>query len=664
MRKRGAYSIEALEPRRMLAGGTISTFQLELTPEQSALIGDSLYFTVPDPSYLTGSLWCGDGTPAGSVQVTNANGGDLTIGAVAFRPAAEHMIVFDHPLPDYSGDPYPPPIRFLLRAVKTGGTRARFLGEFDVPAREFGEAAVAGVVYFVASKPASPWDPINLNLLQLWRTDGTVAGTFPLTNIEQSDLGYDRYHLVPAGDQLYFSVDTLSNGTELYATNGTPSGTHKVPGIVTAKNGTNLNLGNITALGNRVFFTTWVDDKFEDGVNLYSTDGTAGGTTLLGHGDSIKRLASGRYLYFDSLRKDVDSLWRSDGTAAGTIKLFDAPQSQFVQDFHTFNGDLYFRVDTGTLYEGLGGPRMVSDGTIGGTREGKPAFDLDFEFILTWPVPAGNLFAFTAQGHDFSRNSQPALYLTDGTRSGTRGASPCSSGDVAFAVAKSKIYFSVSDPDYHRRFGTYTPSPQIAGTVFDDVNANGVRDAGEPPLRGYKIFIDRNNDGRCNPSEIWTRASSTGRYTFSFLAPRVYTIRIVGVTGRRASTPERYRVAVTSDGAVTRYFGRTEKVIVGGLVYIDVNQNGTIDHGESGISSWAVFIDADSDGVLGTGETSTLTDAAGRFAFGPLNPGTYRTRVVPRSGYHLIAPGAGYRNLTLSAGGVNLSVNFGENRLQ
>lgn len=40
-----------------------------------------------------------------------------------------------------------------------------------------------------------------------------------------------------------------------------------------------------------------------------------------------------------------------------------------------------------------------------------------------------------------------------------------------------------------------SPTGVITGVVFTDLNRNAVRDEGEPPLVGYRVFIDRNHDG-------------------------------------------------------------------------------------------------------------------------------------------------------------------------
>jgi hypothetical protein len=77
-----------------------------------------------------------------------------------------------------------------------------------------------------------------------------------------------------------------------------------------------------------------------------------------------------------------------------------------------------------------------------------------------------------------------------------------------------------------------------------------------------------------------------------------------------------------------------------------------------------VFIDANRNGSLDAGESSTTTDAAGRYAFDALEPGTYLVRIVQQPGYRRTSPGAGYRQVTVAAGDAIGSRNFGEKRLR
>ena len=38
-----------------------------------------------------------------------------------------------------------------------------------------------------------------------------------------------------------------------------------------------------------------------------------------------------------------------------------------------------------------------------------------------------------------------------------------------------------------------------AGTKFFDLDADGVRDAGEPGIPGFQVFADYDNDGQLDP---------------------------------------------------------------------------------------------------------------------------------------------------------------------
>jgi len=59
----------------------------------------------------------------------------------------------------------------------------------------------------------------------------------------------------------------------------------------------------------------------------------------------------------------------------------------------------------------------------------------------------------------------------------------------------------------------------ITGTVFNDKNANGVRNTGEPGLSGWKLFIDTNNNGKLDIGELTTTTAADGTYRFIIAPP-------------------------------------------------------------------------------------------------------------------------------------------------
>jgi hypothetical protein len=73
------------------------------------------------------------------------------------------------------------------------------------------------------------------------------------------------------------------------------------------------------------------------------------------------------------------------------------------------------------------------------------------------------------------------------------------------------------DPDYTFTYapGTLTIVPTtITGTVYLDVNANGVLDSGESGLAGRVVFLDLNNDGTLDAGDPTTTTDANGDFTF------------------------------------------------------------------------------------------------------------------------------------------------------
>lgn len=66
----------------------------------------------------------------------------------------------------------------------------------------------------------------------------------------------------------------------------------------------------------------------------------------------------------------------------------------------------------------------------------------------------------------------------------------------------------------------------ISGTFFNDVNRNGVRDAGEPAVAGMTAYFDRNDNAEVDDDEPKAFSGADGKYTIANLSPgRYYRIR-------------------------------------------------------------------------------------------------------------------------------------------
>jgi len=65
---------------------------------------------------------------------------------------------------------------------------------------------------------------------------------------------------------------------------------------------------------------------------------------------------------------------------------------------------------------------------------------------------------------------------------------------------------------------TYTPATK-SGVKFNDLNHNGVRDAGEPGLSGWTIYVDYNDNGALDAGEPSAVTGALGAYTISGIVP-------------------------------------------------------------------------------------------------------------------------------------------------
>ena len=79
---------------------------------------------------------------------------------------------------------------------------------------------------------------------------------------------------------------------------------------------------------------------------------------------------------------------------------------------------------------------------------------------------------------------------------------------------------------------------------------------------------------------------------------------------------------------------------ISGQVFNDFNADGLKDAGEPGQSGWTIYLDADGNGQLDTGESSTITAADGSYRFDGLAAGTYTVAEVPQPGWEQTYPGA------------------------
>ncbi len=183
---------------------------------------------------------------------------------------------------------------------------------------------------------------------------------------------------------------------------------------------------------------------------------------------------------------------------------------------------------------------------------------------------------------------------------------------------------------------------RIGDLVWDDLDGDGVRDAGEPGLDGVTVLLaSAGPDGLCGTADDGATISSAtaggGLYVFEGLAPGTWCAMIDG-----ASVPPGY--VPTAGGPVTTVpltpgqdftdadFGFQLVGSVGDRVWQDVNENGAQDPTEPGLVGVTVnMTGAGPDGTLGTADDVAyppqVTGAGGSYMFTGVPAGLYRVDV-------------------------------------
>lgn len=265
---------------------------------------------------------------------------------------------------------------------------------------------------------------------ELWSTDGTSEGTVLLADIYPGPQTSRSDFLMVIGSVLYFRGIDPVHGSEVWRTDGTPAGTRLVADVYPGDGGYYPR-----ALG-RIDRKLIFDGSSGSKHGAFITDGTEEGTRFLSPELGISGTSIGVLSIF--IAAEVESktyrLVRTDGTPAGTSLVRAGFRSGVPAQFHEGDGIAYFVADDGVK----GAEVWRSDGTAEGTvmladlAPGSGSSD-----ILMLNVVNGRLL--------FWDRGNGGLWSSDGTPEGTRMIEDLSSASIFGCVFDGSYYFSGYD---------------------------------------------------------------------------------------------------------------------------------------------------------------------------------------------------------------------------
>ncbi len=349
-------------------GGTylvrdISPGAAEAAPDRFIALGEAVYFYASDGEHGR-ELWRTDGTQAGTYLVKDISPG---IGSSSFSNG---------------------------RYVKTGNYLPSYVTAYNnyYPIIIYKQA-----LYFQANS-------------QLWRSDGSAAGTFEVSERKSSPFAFVVYN-----DTLFFIASNRTDyGYELWRSDGSPEGTLLVKDI---------NPGSASAFSPNDAFGYSELFSGPDGIYFIAEDGSS----------------------------DCNGLWRSDGTADGTHLIIQVcPDSRYTYSSMTYINDTLLL----NLFGEGGNELWRTDGTSQGTQLVK---DINKGDRINGGVKfLGKVDANRALFTSYADNGELALWRTDGTTEGTSvidtltglvgGAITSGITSFSSAVISNTLYFGYGDP--------------------------------------------------------------------------------------------------------------------------------------------------------------------------------------------------------------------------
>ena len=339
-----------------------------------------------------------------------------------------------------------------------------------------------------------------------WVSDGTVAGTRLITDVNQRVSNVSMDWITPINGKVIYRFNDNVHGWQIVASDGTAQGTGVVPINTAGDSGPS----DLLSLGTKALFSAV---NYQNDRQLYVSDGTVAGTTVLlninGSGnDNVGSLGLINGLVYFAAEDGVNGreLWVTDGTSGGTRMVTDLNLTggSDPYGFTLSNGKIYFTANDGTRGREL----YVTNGTANGT-----VFLGDLN-----PYGDSNADRFVATGlktvfraYDAQRGWE--LWVTDGTVSGTQilaDLNPRGDSDPqSLTAVNGKVFFSAIDgspSEGGRGREAWVTDGTIAGTQMIEINTSPTINSGNSdPFNftqlGNRLLFSAYNSSRSR--ELW-----------------------------------------------------------------------------------------------------------------------------------------------------------------
>lgn len=363
------------------------------TPRNFAVTPKGLVFNANDGQ--TGAeLWLSDGTPEGTKRLVNLRQqGNASSSPRAFVPFKNQWF--------FRADDGVDGNELWVTDGTEDGTK--LLKDLWLGPRSASPDALAvhnQLLWFIARNSEGAW---------LWQSDGTSEGTQPAIPLHQETY---TFHMIPFGNEFLCVYRTDEAGYELGITDLASGELRLVKDVYPGPSSSDID--HFFHFEGKVYF--YASDGVHGG-ELWTSDGTPAGTMLvkdIEEGSGSARISNftiyDKHLYF----RASDDLWRTDGTADGTVAIAPEKMSS-PEELYAWKGHLYFQAH----HRNSGIELWRTDGTHDGTHIVKDINRVSvFQNGSSSPhrlIGTEDALYFIAEGP----NDVPTLWRTDGTETGT-----------------------------------------------------------------------------------------------------------------------------------------------------------------------------------------------------------------------------------------------------